>query len=282
MRSIFAATLFRAVLLLGAVTPATMARAATAEFVDIGDKAAPLRSVLFRPPGPGPFHAVVALHDCAGLISRSGKMVRRVTDWGERLSAAGLVVLFPDSFAPRGLGDQCRARERRVRTSRERVADAQAARKWLQEQSWVNKNRVSLLGWSSGAITALWVSRLGAKPRDTAPDFRSAVAFYPGCRRLGNTAWSARVPTLILIGGADDLTPAAACKQMVAEARGRTARADIVVYPGAYQGFDRLDQPVRVLTGLAYSADGSGRAHVGTNRAARTDALKRTVNWLSR
>src|SRR2546421_7476426 len=31
--------------------------------------------------------------------------------------------------------------------------------------------------------------------------FRS---FYPGCRRLRDTAWSARMPTLILIGDKDD------------------------------------------------------------------------------
>jgi hypothetical protein len=39
---------------------------------------------------------------------------------------------------------------------------------------------------------------------------------------------------------------------------------------------------VRVLSGLAYSADGSGRAHVGTNTAARADALKRVPQWLLR
>jgi dienelactone hydrolase len=253
-----------------------------AEFIDIGDSGAPLRSVLFRPQGPGPFHAVVALHGCAGLVARPGKIVRQVSDWGEKLSSAGLAVLFPDSFATRSVGNQCRLREHRVRSSRERVADAHTARKWLQEQSWVNRSRVSVLGWSSGAIASLWVVRPGAKPRDPMPDFRSAVAFYPGCRRLGNTAWSARVPTLILAGGADDWMPAAACEQMVAGAHGRTARTSIVVYPGAYHGFDRPDEPVHVLTGLAYSADGSGRAHVGTNRAARADALKRTVNWLAR
>jgi hypothetical protein len=37
-----------------------------------------------------------------------------------------------------------------------------------------------------------------------------------------------------------------------------------------------------VLTGLANSADGSGRAHVGTNPAARADAIVRVSEWLSR
>ena len=69
---------------------------------------------------------------------------------------------------------------------------------------------------------------------------------------------------------------------MVAGARGRSARASLIVYPGAYHEFDRPDYPVRELSGLAYTADGSGRAHVGTNPAARADALKRVPEWLMR
>jgi len=256
--------------------------AGAAEPVEIPDAGVALRGVLFRPEGPGPFPGVVALHGCGGLLNRSGKIVRRFADWGDRLSAAGFAVVFPDSFTSRDLPAQCRVRERKVRSAHERVGDAQAARRWLQGQAWSAKDRVSLMGWSNGAIASLWAARPRVGPRDGEPDFRSAVAFYPGCRRLGQSAWSARIPTLILIGRADDLTPAAACEQMVAEARGRSARAAITVYPGAYHEFDRPDYPVRVVSGLAYSADGSGRAHVGTNPAAREDAIRRVKEWLAR
>ncbi len=256
--------------------------AGAAEQVEIAHGDLTLRSVLFRPDGAGPFPAVVALHGCERLMGRNGTIVRRFADWGERLRAAGLATVFPDSFASRGLAGQCRVRERRVRSSRERVGDAVAARHWLQSQGWVAKQRVSLMGWSSGAIAALWAVRPRAGPRDGQPDFRSAIAFYPGCRRLGVTAWSARIPTLILIGRSDDWTSAAACEQMVAGAHGRSARSTLVVYPGAYHEFDRPDYPVRELSGLAYTADGSGRAHVGSNAAARADALKRVPAWLLR
>jgi dienelactone hydrolase len=162
------------------------------------------------------------------------------------------------------------------------VADASAARRWLQGQSWVIRNRVSLLGWSSGAIASLWAVRPRVIPRDGMPDFRSAAVFYPGCRRLAAAAWSARIPTLILIGRADDWTSASVCEQMVAGARGRSARASIVVYPGAYHEFDRPNYPVRVVTGLVNSVDGSGKAHIGTHDAARADAIMRVSEWLSR
>jgi dienelactone hydrolase len=69
---------------------------------------------------------------------------------------------------------------------------------------------------------------------------------------------------------------------MVAGAHGRSARAQIIVYPGAHHDFDRPNSPIRLRTGLAYTADPSGKAHVGTNPAARADALKRVPAWFTR
>ena len=110
------------------------------------------------------------------MLNASGQIVRRFADWGERLSKQGIAVLFVDSFTSRGLSSQCGVRERKIRSSRERVADAYAARRWLQSQTWAMKNRVSLLGWSNGAAGSLWAVRPRVMPRDGMPDFRSAVA----------------------------------------------------------------------------------------------------------
>ena len=271
-----------AAVLMSLVLAVASGTAGANESVEITDAGATLRGVLFKPQGTSPFPAVVAMHGCGGLVNASGRIVRRFQDWGDRLAAAGVAVLFPDSFTTRGLSTQCRVRERNVRSERERVADAQAARRWLLGQEWIAKDRMSLMGWSNGASASLWAARPQAVPRDGTSDFRSVIAFYPGCRRLSQAAWSARIPTMILIGRADDWTPAADCEQMVAGARGRRARASIVVYPGAYHEFDRPDYPVRVLTGLAFSADASGRAHVGTNPAAREDAIRRVSQFLGR
>jgi dienelactone hydrolase len=265
-----------------ATLAATVAGASAAEQVDIPQADTMLHGILFRPEGAGPFPGVVALHGCESLINRSGKMRTHLADWGERLAAAGMAVVFPDSFGSRGLRAQCRVLERKVRSEVERVADANAARHWLQAQPWAIKDRVSLLGWANGGMASLWAVRPHPAARETTPDFRSAVAFYPACRRLSDLAWSARVPTLILVGKADDWSPPAPCEQMVAGAKGRSALASLVAYPGAYHEFDRRDFPVRELTGLAYTADGSGRAHIGTNPAARTDALMRVPEWLMR
>ena len=255
---------------------------AAPEVVNIPDGELTLHATLYRPEGPGPFPAVVALHDCGGLNKRPNTEAQLYSEWAKNLVGHGFVVLFPDSFGSRALGSQCRERHRTIHASRERVTDAIAARHWLQQQSYVRGDRVSLLGWANGAVAALWTTRLTKAPRPDAADFRSVVAFYPSCQRLLETAWSARVPTLVLIGSADDWTLATACQQMVIGAHGRSARVQIIVYPGAHHEFDRANSPIRLRTGLVNTADPSGAAHGGTNMSARNDAFRRVPQWLAR
>ncbi|MGI8525220.1 MAG: dienelactone hydrolase family protein [Pseudolabrys sp.] len=269
-------------LLIAATLTLIAAGASAAEQVEIPAGDIKLKATLYRPAGVGPFPAVIALHTCEGLNWTDGKIELRYAEWGERLAAAGFTVLFPDSFGSRSLKSQCRVRERLVRASRLRTADAVAARHWLQSQPWVIADRVSLLGWSHGATTALWTVRRGGNRRDKTPDFRSAVALYPNCQRSRISAWSARIPTLILIGRDDDWTLASACEQMVAGARGRSAAASLVVYPNALHDFDRQKLPRQERTGIANSANAGGRVHIGTDEAARDDAFKRVPEWFSR
>jgi dienelactone hydrolase len=268
--------------LIGVAMLATPSTASNPEPVEIPQGGITLKAALYRPEGNGPFPAVVGLHACGGLHNHAGVPRARYNDWAQHLTKAGFAVLFPDSFGSRGLGPQCKVRNRTIRVDRERVADANAARLWLQSQPWVKPERVSLLGWSSGGVSALWTVRPHRGAKDGQRDFRSAVVFYPGCERLDATAWSARVPTLILAGAADDWNSVSSCEHMVAGARGRSARAVIVVYPDAYHDFDHPDRAVQVRSGYAFSVDGSGNVHTGTNPSARADALERVPRWLSR
>jgi dienelactone hydrolase len=255
--------------------------AAGPEAVEIREGDVALKATLYRPEGTGPFPAIIGMHDCAGLFNATGAIASKYREWAQLLVRNGFIVLYPESYGSRGLGNQCASRNRPVRPDRERVADANAARRWLDQQSDVRPDRISLLGWSNGGSTVLWTVR-PRQSRDDRPDFRSAVVLYPGCRRLDSTAWSARVPTLILIGASDDVSSPQECERMVAGAKGRSARISIIVYPGAFHDFDHPNRPPQVRTGYAVSADGSGRIHTGTNAAARADSLKRVPQWLAR
>lgn len=247
--------------------------------VEIPSGSLVLHAQLFKPAGDGPFPTVIALHGCGGLSGRSEQVLPRYRDWAYELVKGGKAVLLPDSYGSRGLGPQCRVKERRISGRRDRVADIIAARKWLGQQAWVMSDRISLLGWASGASTLLWAVR-PQLPEHVEPDFRSAVAFYPDCRASSGLGWSARVPTLILIGGRDDVSSPPACRQMIDDARGRSALTRIVVYPGAYHDFDRINLPVHAVAGSDAAAP--ERGHVGSDPEARADAEKLVSDWLAR
>lgn len=229
---------------------------------------------LYRPPGAGPFPAVVALHGCGGLLTKSGAVVSRESDWAQRLVAAGYVVLFADSFTARGFRQICTVHnEDRTISPRNRADDARAAAEWLGQQSYVDKARIALMGWSHGAMSVLWTVRpdfLG-----TPPLFKAAIAFYPGCRAvLKLKVWHPSVPLSLLIGADDDWTEPGPCKEL-AEREGFR----FVAYPGAYHGFDAPHSPVRVRKNLG--AVRSGQAHVGTNPVAREAAIAEVMATLA-
>ena len=210
-----------------------------------------LHAQLYKPDGAGPFPVVIALHGCGGLGGQSEPVQRRYRDWAEPLLKGGTALLLPDSYGSRELGPQCRVKERRILARRERVADILASRQWLLQQPWAARDRISLIGWAEGASALLWAVRPQLRSRKVEPDFRSAIAFYPDCRISSGLGWSARVPTLLLIGARDDISSPPACRQMVDGARGRSALARIVVYPGALHDFDRANFPPQAIRGAA-------------------------------
>jgi dienelactone hydrolase len=232
---------------------------------------------LFRPEGPGPFPAVVALHGCAGLYAK-GQLSARDRDWSERLVKEGYVVLLPDSFSARGVDEICSRKERTVRPTYERNRDAYGALLYLQGQPFVRGNDVGLIGWSNGGITVLATiaAKTHARPRDLAHDFRVAVAFYPSCRTAldRSSDWIPPVaPVHILMGAADDWTPAPPCQDLGEKAKAAGSPIDVVIYPGAYHDFDHPNMPVHSRDDVATTA--SGHATLGTDPAARADAIAR-------
>lgn len=240
-----------------------------------------IQARLLLPHGAGPFPAVVALHGCGGSSNARGELMRRDRDWAARWVGQGQAVLLPDSFGSRGLGSQCGVADRQVRPGRERVSDVEAARAFLQGRADIRPDRISLVGWSNGASTVLYALSSRRRPGDGRPDFHQAIAFYPGCRTPLARGLAPRRPLTILIGEADNWTPVGPCRDFAARARAAGARIDLVTYPGAFHGFDDPASRPRERSGLAYTADGSGRAMVGTDPVARADAIGRVGALLS-
>jgi dienelactone hydrolase len=214
----------------------------------------------------------VALHGCSGYLTKSGRIRSREADWAGRLVAAGYAVLLPDSFTPRGLSEICTASERSI-FPRDRADDAVAAAQWLGAQPFADKSRLALMGWSHGAMAVLWTVRPGFLA--TPPPFRTAMAFYPGCRQIARQAgWRPAIPLTVLMGETDDWTEPGPCRELAQRAGFR-----FIAYPGAYHGFDAPNSAVRVRQGLGRVR--GGKAHVGTDPAARAAAIEEVMRTLA-
>ncbi len=232
-----------------------------------------------KPDGPGPFPAVVILHDCSGLGPRSSGAPAR---WARELSAQGYVILIPDSFTTRGHPDGvCTAASPsrgEVAPSR-RVRDAYAALAHARALPYVDGRRVGLMGGSHGGSTTL--ASMAAPER---AGFAAAVALYPGCgttlgawRADGTGIYRAAAPVLILIGEKDDWTPAAPCVKLAASSQGTEHPVTITVYPGAHHSFDS-DRPVRFVAARVNSNARGGRgATTGGDGTAWADSIRRVT-----
>jgi len=251
--------------------PAPLASAREPEPITIASPLAskgPFTAQLLRPDGPGPFPAIVALHGCSGLLNAKGEVRSREADWAQLLQAAGYVVLLADSFNARGFRQICTIKDREI-TEEDRADDAAAAADWLGRQPFVDKARLGLLGWSHGAQTVLWTVRPGFMTSGTR--FKTAVAFYPGCRQVARLPdWQPSTPLTILMGSADDWTQPGPCRELA-----QRTGARFIEYPGAYHGFDTPNAPVRVRKNLAKVR--GEEAHVGTDPAARAAAIREVM-----
>lgn len=219
----------------------------------------PLEAELAKPPGAGPFPAVVLLHGCGGMgHARDKNWVSRLTEWG-------YITLRVDSLSARGQTSIC---DDVFRVSRfPRARDTHGALAYLAARSDVAKDRIAVMGWSHGAWAVLT-----AVDNDPATDvwasrFRAAVAFYPPCL---DAMTGLATPILTLVGEADTWTPAQQCRQMQFKG-GDKGLFELKTYPEAVHAFDH-DAPERVNMGH----------RIGYNAAAAADAIPLVRAFLDR
>jgi dienelactone hydrolase len=233
-----------------------------------------------RPDGPGPFPAIVIMHDCSGLGPVSSGSPGR---WAAELVQRGYVVILPDSFTTRGhAGGVCTvplSQRRADVTPQRRARDAYAALAYLREQPFVDAKRVGIMGGSHGGSTTL--AAMSAPAGDTAPlarekreGFAAAVAFYPRCAAGNLRKYQPVAPLLILIGEKDDWTPAESCRKLAEAARAAGYPVAIKIYPGAHHSFDS-PRPVRYVAARINSSAPRGRgATTGGDPGAWADSIR--------
>ncbi|HET8529920.1 MAG TPA: dienelactone hydrolase family protein [Methylomirabilota bacterium] len=238
-------------------------------------------ATLVLPSGAGPFPAVVQLHGCGGVEPQSFR-------WAHWLADRGYAALVVDSFRVRHVKGDCRTGPDEPPITA-RFDDAFGALRYLQSRPDVRGDRVAAIGWSQGGVYAMAVingpSLERARRRGVvlpAVGFAASVGMYPGgCFSL--VGEQVVRPLLVLIGEADDWTPAAKCREMVEAMRARGADATIATYPGAYHYFDVEGQRLEVLADVENDTRPGGfGATVSYQAEAAADAHRRIEEFLAR
>lgn len=253
-----------ALLLLAAVAPAQAQQVKFPAAVLSGLTApATITATLSKPDGPGPFPAVVVLHDCGGIS-------RKDQDWAKRLVSWGYVAILPDSFGSRGLGNLC-TDVNRVDAS-QRVQDVIGTAEYLATLPYVQKGKIAVLGFSHGG----WTIMKGVQENAywSSYGIKGAVAYYPYCTAPQDN--NVAIPLRILIGEKDDWTTAQRCRDVISGAK-KPSLIQATYYPDAYHSFD-CNCATRWINGMGGGKTTSRR--IEGNSAVTRDAEAQTKIFL--
>lgn len=203
---------------------------------------------VFRPPGSGPFPAVVQLHGCGGVSPNQ-------ETWAHAIVETGAAAVILDSYAFRGL-----TRNQALASvctglrlhGRERAGDLAAALEWLRRADWADAARLAVVGWSHGGWTAL--DALALRPSQWAPatgladlperplaGVRGVFAFYPYLGRASLAraqGLCAPIPVTAIVCGRDRTVGFGLPKDTLQRCRARGAMIEIVEYSAATHDFD--------------------------------------------
>lgn len=211
---------------------------------------------------------VLMLHGCGGMLDRSGrKPSSRTLDYAQWLNAQGWHALALDSLSARDERELCTQKTggRRV-TQFHRRLDVMGALQHLSEHPEVDPHRVVLLGWSHGGSTVLAATNRRHADVARAPlTPRLAVAFYPGCGSERQRGYQPNTDVLLLLGLADDWTPAAPCQDL------QGPRVQVHAWEGAHHSFDGT-APVRLRADVPNGVNPGQGVHVGGHPEARAAA----------
>jgi dienelactone hydrolase len=182
---------------------------------------------LRKPEGSGPFPVVILVPGCSGF---KWEVYERAES---KLRGMGFVTIRVDYLGARNLRN-CWGRVWMDQIADDifRVLDH------LTGTGFVKASSVNLLGWSYGGGGVLQaLSELDQHPN---VQVATVAAYYPKCSMVD--PWSATVPVLMLIGGADNVTPPKFCRKL---SRDSAAALHVTIeeYENAYHGFEDEDLP---------------------------------------
>ena len=221
----------------------------------LGDDRLILKANLTKPEGSGTFPAIIMMHGCSGDSAKYDPWEKRFVQWG-------YVVLRVDSLTPRKKQTFCDM----PGVARLRAQDAYDAKSYLLGLSYVDKQKIGLIGWSQGGMAALYAVDDSTRIEERGKPFQCAVSLYPYCNSIDNL----NAPLLVLIGEKDDWCPSVLC-EILLPTKDLQHELTLKIYKNAYHCFD--------LEGIvtAYAVH-----RLEYNPEAAKDAIKQVKSFFKR
>lgn len=190
--------------------------------------------------GQGPFPTAILLHGCGGDLDH-------LESWGRHLAGRGILAVTIDSLSPRGLGTfaaRCLVCTGLRLRGAERCRDISAILPSVLADRRVDRDRISLVGWSHGAWAVTeWMLDPGAQDflRTCALSIASVVLVYPYCGLLSSIherPWTSRAPVLVVTCGKDRVVSNARTRAFVEALSRDRVPVTHVPFDGVGHGFD--------------------------------------------
>jgi dienelactone hydrolase len=203
--------------------------ATTSNPLDFNRPYSRIAGYLYKPKGEGRHPAVALLHGVKGIH-------RIHVEWAKRLAAWGYVALLVDSRERLDPGPK--------RSPMVMAQDAYGALKYLHSLTFVDSERIAVMGWYYGASAI--ISALKANPQQPSSPpslftnepnyrFRAGVAYHPRCSSVVMTLYA---PLLVLVGDKNEYFLRGGCDTFPKENRAGGQPYRITMYPDATFLFD--------------------------------------------
>ena len=132
------------------------------------------------------------------------------------------------------------------------ILDAYRALEKLSEHQNIDKNKVSITGWSLGGAVSLFSAWLPIKNAITKEvSFASHLPIYPPCFVDPENTDFTDAPIHILIGEIDNWTPAKPCTEFVKKIN-KKGNVGLTIYPNAHHSFDSKSELTQNEKGYSF------------------------------
>jgi len=209
-----------------------------------------VQGMLYTPPGKGPFHAIIVIHEYWGLNEW-------VKEQAAKLSDQGYVALAVDLYRGTVADNPELAHELMRGLPEDRAKrDLHAAFEFLQTQPKVRKDRIGSIGWCMGGGYSLDVAL-------QEPTLAADVIHYGHLATDSEALNKINAAILGIFGGNDQGIPPESVKMFEATLKQLGKRVEIKMYPDAGHGFENPNNKA------GYRPDDAA------------DAWKRTITFLA-